>query len=271
MKNETHLITLIDHLKALFPECSQNSRKKWIEGGRIAVNDRVIKKATHPINSKDRIELLRKKKMEARGIEILYEDEHIVVIIKPAGLLSVDSLDENEISAHQVLKNRTTSRVYPVHRLDQDTSGVMLFAYTEEARDSLKEQFFHHTIERQYIGMVYGKPTIAKGKWEHFLYETKNFESRISKTGGGKLAITHFEVLQEHKVSSSMRFTLHTGRKNQIRVQSSHEGHPIVGDKKYGDPKDPSRRLYLHAEKLVFSHPTSGKKMSFFAKCPWKN
>lgn len=271
MELQNNQITLVDRLKNLFPDSSQNSRKKWIEAGRISVNDRVIKKSNHLVNATDTVELLRKKKMSERGIEILFEDEHLIVIIKPAGLLSVDSLDENEISAHQILKNRTNSKVYPVHRLDEDTSGVMLFTYTELARDSLKEQFFHHTIERQYIGMVKGKPFPTQGKWEHHLFETKNYESKVSRTGDGKLAITNYEVTKTHKVASSMRFTLHTGRRNQIRVQCAHEGFPIIGDRKYGDKHDLSKRLYLHAEKLSFTHPTTEKKLTFIAKCPWKN
>ncbi len=180
-------------------------------------------------------------------------------------------MNDKEISAHQILKERVDSRVYPVHRLDQDTSGVMLFTYTEKARDLLKDQFFHHTIQREYIGMVHGMLSSLKGKWEHALYETKNYQTKVSPTGEGKQAITHYEVLKNHKVNTSVRFTLQTGRKNQIRVQCAHEGFPIVGDKKYGKQGDLSKRLYLHAEKLAFIHPSSGQKLCFFSKCPWKN
>ncbi|MBI5273462.1 MAG: RluA family pseudouridine synthase [Chlamydiales bacterium] len=261
---------LVDALKQEFPSSSHSTLKKWILNRRILVNGRIVTKPHFPVSPSDKISLDAKKESVAFGLEILYEDAYLVVINKPKRLLSVASNDKNEVSAHSLLKERALHQtVYPVHRLDQDTSGVMVFVYDEVAKEHLKEQFFHHTITREYLAFVEGCPIPLQGKWEHYLYETATYHSKVSDASTGKLAITYYEVLSQKKDKSLIKFTLHTGRKNQIRVQAAHEGFPVVGDKKYGSKTESHHRMFLHATKLGFTHPILNKEMSFETTYPW--
>jgi 23S rRNA pseudouridine1911/1915/1917 synthase len=238
---------LLKKLEELYPDSSKTTLRKWIAQGRVL-----------PDGS-----LLPRKKYARCGIEILYEDKEIIVIEKPAGLLSVATpLDRR--SAHDILKQRYyRAQVFPVHRLDKETSGVLVFAYTPRARDALKEQFEKHDIDREYEAIVIGNITPPNGTWKSHLFEGKNFYVMSGKHG--KLAVTHYQTILSSNDLSLIRIRLETGRKNQIRVQSSDAGHPVLGDQKYGYRGPKLKRLYLHARKLGIKHPVTKKEIEFLS------
>ena len=160
-------------------------------------------------------------------------------------------------------------RVHIVHRLDQDTSGVMLFALSEEGKIGLKELFAAHDLVRQYVGIVEGTFTQAKGTWKSYLFEDKNYRVHVVRSAEkGELAITHYLLEGNTRQFSRLRLTLETGRKNQIRVHCQNAGHSIVGDYKYGAKTDAMKRLALHAHLLEFIHPLTGEEMTFCSPIP---
>jgi tRNA pseudouridine32 synthase/23S rRNA pseudouridine746 synthase/23S rRNA pseudouridine1911/1915/1917 synthase len=170
-------------------------------------------------------------------------------------------------SLHGYLKNHFKQKITPVHRLDKGTSGVLVFAKSEKAKEGLKSLFFDHDISRVYIGIVHGSIPLDKGRWVDHLFEDeigKVYVSLPSKET--KEAVTCYEVLDRNEVHTLVRFTLETGRKHQIRVQASSRGFPLVGDEIYGKLK--ARRLMLHAQTLEFVHPITKKRMKFEAPLP---
>jgi len=167
-------------------------------------------------------------------------------------------------TAHALLRKKYHPRtVHVVHRLDQDTSGVMLFALSEKARDKLKEMFEKHSLQRVYCALIEGKLPQEQGSWVSYQFEDAQYYVHNSDDPAkGKMAITHYRVKESSKRFSLLELTLETGRKNQIRVHCQAAGHPIAGDKKYGSSCDPGR-LCLHAQFLGFIHPITGKQLSF--------
>jgi 23S rRNA pseudouridine1911/1915/1917 synthase len=292
--------SLLTALQELSPESSKNTLKSWIEQGRVSVNETRVSSARQELLPGQELKVGPKVAYTEHGIKILYEDEHLVVLDKPDKLLTVATAAENEKTVHAILKRRLRRMVYPVHRLDRDTSGVMLFAYTTNARDVLKEQFAEHSIDRIYMAIVEGMPTPLKGTWKSTLVEDDFFfvksvqtpevpvkpkndfrareaaryhqrkafiEQKLKSEETGKLAITHYEVIKQRKHTALVKFTLETGRKNQIRVHASEAGFPILGDTKYGGQTN-RRRLCLHAHILGFYHPFRKKKMKFVSPLP---
>lgn len=259
--------TVLDALSGFFPKSSKNTLRSWLEKGRICVEGRPISKASTLIEQGKEITLGKKTFFIFKDIEILYQDEHVVVLHKPAGLLSVATDFDQEANVHSILKEDFRhKRVFPVHRLDRDTSGVMMFAHTELARDHLKAQLAQHSVERHYFAIVEGKLEKPEGTWQSYLNEDITLTVRSGTQG--KLAITRYETLFSNEKFSLLRLTLKTGRKNQIRVHCQVAGHPIVGDKKYGSRLDPVERMCLHAAKLGFVHPVSQKLLRFSVPIP---
>jgi len=261
---------LFDGVKSNFGPLSNSTVKSWIKTGRISVNGQVKTDPRLLLQPNDSLQLLQKKKLLYPGVEILYEDKQCIVVTKPYGLLSVDSLDPEEISLHAILKEYLyPNKVYPVQRLDEGTSGVMVYAIDTDFKEKLKEQFHDHTITRQYHAIVMGTLDQKKGRWKNFLREDKKYFVHICDRPGEE-AITDYEILKEKNGLSFVNFTLHTGRKNQIRVQAAHHGIPILGDLKYGPSDQPNYfRLSLHAHTLEFFHPVLEKKLHFHVKTPF--
>jgi tRNA pseudouridine32 synthase/23S rRNA pseudouridine746 synthase/23S rRNA pseudouridine1911/1915/1917 synthase len=236
---------------------------------RVWVDGEVEVKASCPLTAGMKIEVGKREKAPKTPLKIYFEDRHLIVIEKPAGLLSVKTHYDTDNTAHALLKEyRKPSKVYPVQRLDRETSGVMVFALTEEARDGLKDQLEKRTVEREYLAAVAGTVSEEEGSWSSYLYEDANYVVHSTPDPKrGKLATTHFQVLERRKGYTLLSVRLETGRKNQIRVHASEAGHPILGDEKYGfSGKNPIKRLGLHATFLSFIHPITGKKLSFDSK-----
>jgi len=213
-------------------------------------------------------------KLLSRGLKILYEDRDILVVDKPAGLLTVGTPTEKFKTAEAILTDyvrkgapKSRRRIYVVHRLDQWTSGVMLFAKSAEAAQRLKAGW-KDTVKK-YLAVVHGRPARKEGVITSYLAEDRAYEVRsTADSSRGKLSRTAYRVLKEAERFSLLEINLLTGRKNQIRVHLADEGHPIVGDRKYGKNQEGYERLALHARSISFEHPFSGRRMTFEAEVP---
>lgn len=211
--------------------------------------------------------------MKKEKLDIVYEDKYIIIVNKPSGLFTI-STDKEKIKTlyHQVslyLKQKHKSnKVFIVHRLDKDTSGLVIFAKSEKTKKILQDNW--DSVKREYIALVNGKVLKEKDIIKSYLKETKTllvYSSNDSKNG--KLAITEYERLSFNKDYSLLKINIKTGRKNQIRVHLNDIGHPIVGDKKYGNIKNKGiNRLCLHANILEFNHPVTKELLKLESKCP---
>lgn len=206
------------------------------------------------------------------GLAIVHLDDTVVVVDKPAGLLAMGSEREKERTVHRILnehlKALTKSReqqAFIVHRLDRETSGLMMLARTESAQAALQREW--RNVTKRYLAVVTGVPTDTQGTLQDRLAESDSFVvHRVEH--GGELAITHYRVLRTQQDKSLLELTLETGRKHQIRVQLAARGHPLIGDLKYGAKGAPARRLALHACALKFRHPVSGATLEFHSALP---
>lgn len=214
------------------------------------------------------------KRHQPRGLVILYEDRDVVVVDKTAGLLTIATDDERTRTAYHLMTDyvrkgcgKSRERIFIVHRLDRDTSGVLVFARTEEAKRKLQGNW--DQTEKHYLAVVHG--ILAKKDGTITSYLAENAAFRVYSTQNpaqGLLSHTAYRVRQEVRNFSLLDVTLLTGRKNQIRVHFAEAGHPIVGDRKYGHKHDPHRMLALHARSIAIHHPFSGKRMTFEAEVP---
>ena len=221
-------------LTKLFPDCAKNTLRSWIKQRRVHIDGRVVTARNTLVKPGQHVTLCARKKIVTGGLKILYDDQHLAVIEKPAGLLTVATDHETNETTHEFLKDYYyPRRVHVVHRLDRGSSGVMLFALNELALKGLKETFQKHDIERVYIALVEGQMEEQEGTWQSRLYEDANYVVKTTTNPQqGRLAITHYRTLKTNSKYSLLQCALETGRKNQIRVQSAAAGHPIAGDKK---------------------------------------
>ena len=208
---------------------------------------------------------------------ILYEDRELLVIDKPAGLLTISTgSKEPEDTAYRqmtayVRRKNPENRIFVVHRLDRDTSGVVVFTEDPEMKAALQDNWDKLALYRGYYAIVEGRMEEPAGRLVGWLKETSTHIVYLSRReGDGKEAVTNYQLLRSNGDYSYLRVWLETGRKNQIRVQLSELGHPVTGDKKYGAKRDPLKRLGLHAWKLELTHPFTGKRLDLIAEPPQK-
>ena len=209
-----------------------------------------------------------------KGLEILYEDDVLIAVDKPAGLLTVGTATDKTRTVHYILNEyikkgcaKSRGRVFVVHRLDQWTSGVLLFAKSEDVKLRLQAQW--KDTEKKYLAVVHGRLKKKEGIITSYLAENSAYTVfSTTDASKGKLSHTAYKVIKETEKFSLLEISLLTGRKNQIRVHMSDEGHPILGDRKYGKDNDRYRRLALHSKSISFKHPVSGKQMTFETKMP---
>ena len=210
--------------------------------------------------------------MKNRKLDIIYEDKYIIVVNKPSHLLTISTDNEKEKTLfHEVMmyekRKNKSNKVFIVHRLDKDTSGLVLFSKDEKLKYKLQNNW-DKEAKRGYIAVVNGK-TKDKDTLKSYLAETKTLLVYSTNEKQGKLAITEYEKISENRKITLLKIKIKTGRKNQIRVQLNDNGNSIVGDKKYGEIKfDPLRRLCLHANYLSIIHPVTGKRMVFETPIP---
>lgn len=262
--------SLFEALTQLFPQSSKSTFRKWVQEGRVLVDGMAVKKLPCLLKEGQVVTFGSKSRFLEGGIRLIFEDNDLVVIDKPPGLLSVATDFEKGETAHAILKKFFRPRpIYIVHRIDQETSGVMCFALSVEAREILKETFASHNLLRRYVAIVEGHLRPDEGTWKSYLYEDRFYKMHTTQNPVlGQLAITHYLVERRSRKLSRVLFTLETGRKNQIRVQCQEVGHPIVGDRKYGAKTDLIKRLALHAERLEFKHPITQKDLVFTSSIP---
>ena len=269
--NET---TLAERLRALFPDSSGRSLKQWLESGRVEVNGRVTRDGRALVRAHDRIELGGRGRVPfPKGLGLVYQDDAIVVVDKPPRLLSMATERERERTAYRLLwdylqAQRPRARPFIVHRLDRETSGLLVFTKAPEAKQRLQEQFEARAVERVYRALVKGHVRQDSGTLASRLVEDRSFRVRTARGPEGKAAITRYRVLSRGQDTTLLELSLGTGRRRQIRVQLAGIGHPIVGDREHGGPGGQFRRLCLHATRLGFIHPSTGKAARFESAAP---
>lgn len=266
----TEDMLLLDALQRLAPDSSKTTLRSWIKQGRVFVEGIRASRPDLSVCCGQTVSLGVQPKRLPKGLSIIYQDQHLVAIDKPSGLLSVSTAFETEETAYALLKAHfKPQKVEVVHRLDQDTSGVMIFALSLKTRDVLKQIFEMHSLERLYIAVVEGYLEKASGTWESHLIEDPNYYVHSSQDLlVGKPAITHFRRIAGDARYTGLELTLETGRKNQIRVHCQDAGHPVVGDKKYGAKRNPLHRLCLHSHRISLVHPITGKKLVLVSPVP---
>lgn len=278
----------IELLEFLLDKCklSRTNAKSLLTKHQVLVNGNVISQYNFMLVKDDEVKLTKRSvkddfitpsksviKQKVRlPFEIIYQDDDIIAINKPAGLLSVESDNDSECAYSYLLKYfqnvSKTNRPYILHRIDKETSGVLIFAKNPIIHSMLKLKWNEYVKTREYIALVEGEMDRLEGTFVSYLKQNSNNMVYSSKDNSGQKAITHYEVIKKNKDYSLLRVLIDTGRKNQIRVHMHDIHHPIVGDEKYGYTKNPLGRLGLHASKLEFINPKTKKLISISAPVP---
>ncbi len=274
---------LLEGLGLIFPESSKTTLRRMLQAGRVKVDGDVCHEAKKKILEGQKISILDhsdatpppyKKTAGGRPIEVLFEDEHIFILVKPSGLLTIatDKLEKNTLHSRAVehVKRGDKKRwAYIVHRLDKKTSGLIVFAKSEEVKLDLQSQFADRKVERIYHAVVEGKLE-GEGVISNYLREDKRLRvlAHDKKLGGSKEAITLWEAKKIGEAYTYVKLIIKTGRRNQIRVHMADLGFPLAGDKSHGALTNPLNRLCLHASKLSFVHPISAEKILIISNPP---
>jgi tRNA pseudouridine32 synthase/23S rRNA pseudouridine746 synthase/23S rRNA pseudouridine1911/1915/1917 synthase len=263
-------LPLLAILSKMAPDSSKTTLRSWVKEGRVFVDDSSELTANTIVRKGQEVVVGAKPNFVSGKLRLVYEDQHLVVVDKPEGLLSVATAFEKGDTVHSFLKRKYRPRkVYVVHRLDQDTSGIMMFALSEKAYEGLKSIFEVHDLERSYCAIVEGQVKPIQGAWQSYLYEDANYVVHsTTDPSKGRLSTTHYQVQGVSPHYTRLMLTLETGRKNQIRVHCKDAGYPVVGDKKYGSSAKSHKRLCLHACLLAFKHPITGKLLRFESAPP---
>lgn len=267
--------TLLDSLAAMYPDSSKTTLRQLLQSGRVRVNGEIEKNARREVEEGDAIDIAQKSVQIALppGLAILHEDDDLIVVLKSHGLLTVATERERETTTqaylNQYLKQKGEDRIHVVHRLDRETSGVLVFAKNFDTREALKDQFAAHTVDRVYIALIEGAMNPPQGTIRSNLLERRDLRMQsVASHPDAKPAVTHYRTVETKRGYSMLEITLETGRKNQIRTHLSEAGHPILGDRMYGSEVNPIGRLGLHAKLLGFDHPATGKHMVYTAPLP---
>lgn len=271
---------LMEFFMSMRPDSKRGDIKKWMKYGHLRVDGKVSTGFDTPVFPGALVEFNQSRPFKIfrhSRIEIVYEDDDIMVINKGYGLLSVPTLShKKEDNAYEILRNHLKevnprNKLFIVHRLDRDTSGLMMFAKSEEAQEVLRHNWNNMILERLYVALLEGYLPDDKGYVKSRLAENSRFVVYSTENPDeGKVAVTHYQVLARGNGYTLARFSLDTGRKNQIRVHASDMGYPIAGDRKYGAKTSPLHRLALHARTLRFAHPITRKDMFFETPVPPK-
>lgn len=266
-------------VEALAP-MSRSRVKECLRDGRVVVNGKPVTRHDHPLRPGDRVGILRasstphSRQLDSAGIRVVYEDGDLIAIDKPVGLLAVategEKLDTAFAWLNVYLKGRRAGRPFVVHRIDRDTSGLLLFARSERVRDRLQASW--PSVSKIYLAVTAGVPRPAVGAVENHLLEGRDLKVRVvsAHTPEAKRAVSRYRVVREHAGFALVEVELGTGRKHQIRVHLAGLGCPVVGDGVYGATADPADRLGLHAWKLAFDHPVTGRRLELESPLPAK-
>ena len=267
---------LLEFLLLTFKDQSRNSVKSLLTNHRVSVDGAPISQYNFKLTKGDVVIISKTPihKKTRSNLPIIFENDEIIVINKPSGLLSIASDKEKGSTAYRMLTDYVQqkdkhNRIYVVHRLDEDTSGVLMVAKNEKLRDALQEKWNDLVSSRGYYAIVDGKLDKKSGTLTSYLKKNaQNMMYSSKKEGDGQYAVTHYKVIEENDKYSFLDVHIDSGRKNQIRVHLGDIGHNVIGDDKYGNPSNPIKRLGLHAYELVLTHPFTNKVMKFKAPLP---
>ena len=280
-------IELLEALSLMHPNSKRNTLRKMLTAGRVMVDGNIIHKAKFLVPNGANISISDKEtasksspppavKKQNPRIKILFEDEHIIIVNKQAGLLSVATNKMEPDTLHSRVVNYLKSQnekswAFIVHRLDRETSGVMIFAKHKRHKEYLQEQFARREVHRIYHALVEGKPQIDRGTIREWLLEDKFLRVKAVKKNHpqAKEAITHYSVEDNDEFASLVQLTIETGRRHQIRVGLANLGCPVVGDSDHGAEGNPIGRIALHASSLEFLHPETDDPVRFEAPIPF--
>ncbi len=267
---------LLDFLLANVNQ-SRTKIKATLQGRGIKVNGKTVTQFDFMLQPKMKVAVSKTKRnqqsFKSRYVKIVYEDKWIIVVEKNIGILSMaaghSSLNVKSVLDDYFHKSRQKCTAHVVHRLDRDTSGLMVYAKDLQTEQILEHNWHQIVYDRRYVAILSGEMEQDEGTIQNWLKDNKAYVTYSSPfDNGGKLAISHFHVLSSTTEHSLVEFQLETGRKNQIRVHAADMGHPVCGDSKYGNGDDPIHRLCLHAWLLCFTHPVTGEPMEFETPIP---
>lgn len=266
--------TLLEFLLGNLKSKSRNNIKNLMKTGFCALDGEIVTKFDYPLRNGQTLTISYENAVRAAlPFDILYEDDHIIVIDKPAGLLCIANEHEKKRTAYRFLSEYMKSgnkhgKVFIIHRLDRDTSGIVIFAKDEKTKEEYQNNWDSLVVHRRYTAVCDGIPPEPSGTITSYLRETKDHRVYVTENSHhSKKATTRYTVIKSNNKYSLLDIEIDTGRKNQIRVQLSELGFPVTGDKKYGSESNPIKRLALHASGLEFNSP-QGKHYSFKSKYP---
>lgn len=268
----TLLQWLLDNIKGE----SRSKIKATLQGRGVRVDRKTVTQFDYPLKPGMTVSVSKSKRNDSfknRYIKIVYEDRWLVVVEKKAGILSMaaghSSLNVKTILDQYFQQSRQHCQAHVVHRLDRDTSGLMIYAKDKQTELALEEDWHNIVYDRRYVAVVSGEMREDEGTIANWLKDNKAYFTYSSPVdNGGKYAVTHFHVLRRSASHTLVEYRLETGRKNQIRVHSADMGHPVCGDVKYGNGDNPAGRLCLHAYVLCFYHPVNHRRMEFETPIP---
>lgn len=255
---------------------SRTKIKATLSGKGIKVNGKIVTQFDYPLVPGMKIAVSKTKQnnqFKNHYIKLVYEDRYLVVIEKKPGILSMaaghSSLNVKTVLDNYFKQTRQRCQAHVVHRLDRETSGLMIYAKDKQTELALEADWHNIVFDRRYVAVLSGEVVDDEGTIANWLKDNKSYVTYSSPVdNGGKYAVTHFHVLARTYEHSLVEFKLETGRKNQIRVHAADMGHPVCGDIKYGNGDDPLGRLCLHAFKLCFYHPINHRPMEFETELP---
>ncbi len=267
----------MEFLLANLTDHKRTSVKELLKHNQVAVNGSPVSQFNHKLKPGDQVKINFTREWRVfyhRRLKLVYEDDDIIVVNKGYGLLSMGTDKIKEGTAYSILREYVKwsdprNKLFIVHRLDRDTSGLMMFAKNEEAKNTMQHNWNNMVLNRKYLAVVEGTPDQAEGVIKSYLAE--NAEHEVYSTPDpklGQLAVTRYKTLASKNGYTMLEVELDTGRKNQIRVHMKEMGHPIAGDRRYGAKSSPIHRLALHAQTLRFAHPVTRKEMNFETPVP---
>ena len=267
--------TLLEWLLGNIKE-SKTKVKATLKNSGVKVNGKFRTQFDFPLHNGDKVSVSKSKQnntFRSKFIKLVYEDQYLVVIEKNAGILSMaaghSTLNVKTVLDDSFRRTRQHCTAHVVHRLDRDTSGLMIYAQDMQTEQILEHDWHNIVYDRRYVAVVSGEMEDDEGTIANWLKDNRAYITYSSPVdNGGKYAVTHFRVLDRTARHSLVEYRLETGRKNQIRVHSADMGHPVCGDVKYGNGDNPVGRLCLHAYKLCFYHPINHRRMEFETEIP---
>jgi 23S rRNA pseudouridine1911/1915/1917 synthase len=281
-RKETSLVVekpqeLMAFLIEKLPSKSRNTIKSMLRDKQVVVDGEAISQFNHILEPGNKLTIELSKppeKISYHGLKIIFEDEHLIVIDKKEGMLSIATDKNKDHTAYSILSEHVkryspNNKIFVIHRLDRETSGIMMFAKNPNVQKLVQETWGPTTKERTYVAVIQGVMDHSKGSYSSYLVESKALIVHSSQNKNfGVYAETHYETIKANQYFTLLKLNLETGRKNQIRVHMQDLGHPIIGDEKYGATKNPIGRLGLHALSLAFEHPITKELHKFESPIP---